>query len=204
MRETLYNMLSQRQKDILVGTILGDGHLEQNGRGVRLRVDHSMAQSEYISWKYREFENIATNKPRLIKSFHKKENKFYERMHFSTYSNGLLVDWRNMFYKDKIKFVPKDIATILTSPLSLAVWFMDDGYKRNDCNALRISTDLFFLKEQKILVGCLKTNFGVNSTIHKKGKTYNIYIPEKASKKFCEIVKPYFINSLLYKVSLTP
>ena len=69
-------MLSQRQKEILVGTMLGDGHLEQNGRGVRLRVDHGMAQQDYVLWKYQEFQKFATNRPRVIKSFHKKSRKF--------------------------------------------------------------------------------------------------------------------------------
>ena len=92
----------------------------------------------------------------------------------------------------------------MVSPLSLAIWFMDDGYKRNDCNAFRLNTDLFTYDEQKLLVSCLKENFGIGSTIHKKGKTFNIYIPERSSRKFCEIVKPHILDSLLYKVSLTP
>ena len=197
-------MLSKRQKEILIGTILGDGHLEKNGQGVRLRVDHGMAQSDYLFWKHQEFKDFATNQPRIIKAFHKKENKYYERMHFSTYSNGLFAEWRDLFYRDRVKIVPRNIAKILVSPLSLAVWFMDDGYKKNDCNALRINTDLFSLEEQKVLINCLQENFGVDSTIHKKGKTYNIYIPERAAHKFCELIRPYFIDSLLYKVSLTP
>ena len=197
-------MLSQRQKEILVGTMLGDGHLEQNGRGVRLRVDHGMAQQDYVLWKYQEFQKFATNRPRVIKSFHKKEQKVYERLHFSTYSNGIFQDWRDLFYKNKIKIIPKNINKILVSPLSLAVWIMDDGYKRNDCNAIRINTDLFQLNEQKLLVDCLKSNFWIDSVIHKKGKTYNIYVPVKSSKRFCEIIKPYILDSLLYKVSLTP
>ena len=79
VRETLYNMLlSKRQKEILIGTILGDGHLEKNGNGIRLRVDHGMNQSEYLKWKFKEFENLATNKPRVVRAFHKRNNKFYE------------------------------------------------------------------------------------------------------------------------------
>ena len=193
-------LLSQRQKEILIGTILGDGHLEKNGNGVRLRVDHGIKQDDYVRWKFGEFKNLAANKPRIIKSFHKKENKFYERLHFSTHTEGLFMEWRELFYKNKVKIVPENISQILNSPLSLATWFMDDGYKRNDCNALRISTDSFTLEEQQLLVKCLKDNFDIDSTIHKKGETYNIYIPEKSSKKFCELIKPHFLDSLLYKV----
>ena len=197
-------LLSQRQKDILIGTILGDGHLEKNGKGVRLKVDHGMMQSGYLNWKYVEFKNLAPSKPRTIRSFHKKEQKFYERLHFATFSNGVFAEWRNLFYEQRVKIIPPNIDKILVSPLSLAVWFMDDGYKRNDCNALRLNTDLFTYEEQELLQKCLYANFGIISTIHRKGKTYNLYIPERASKKFCELIRPYCLDSLLYKVSLTP
>ena len=66
-------LLSSRQKEILIGTILGDGHLERNGNGVRLRVDHGMHQAEYLKWKYEEFKNLATNRPRLIRAYHKRK-----------------------------------------------------------------------------------------------------------------------------------
>ena len=197
-------LLNQKQKAILIGTILGDGHLEQNGKGVRLKVDHGMSQQDYVLWKYNIFKNLVPSEPRVIKSFHKKEQKEYARLHFATYSNGIFQEWRDVFYQNKVKVIPREINNILVSPLSLAVWMMDDGYKRNDCNALRLNTDLFMYSEQELLVNCLKKNFGVDSVIHKKGKTHNIYIPVKSSMKFCQIVKPYILDSLLYKVSLTP
>lgn len=36
----------------------------------------------------------------------------------------------------------------LIDPTTLAVWFMDDGTKRTDCNAGRIATQGFTKKEQ--------------------------------------------------------
>ena len=183
-------MLSKQQKEVLVGTILGDGHLEQNGKGVRLRVDHGMSQKDYVLWKYKVFQNFVPSKPRIISEYHKKEQKHYERLHFSTYSNGVFQEWRDLFYRNKIKIVPQNIKELLVSPVSLAVWMMDDGYKRNDCNALRLNTDLFSYDEQELLTNCLQENFGIEATIHKKGKTFNIYIPERSSRKFCELVRP--------------
>lgn len=196
--------LNQKQKAILVGTILGDGHLEQNGRHVRLRLDQGIKQADYLAWKYDEFKNLATANPRFIKEFHKRKNVFVERMHFSTYSDEVFDKWQALFYKNRTKIVPRNISEILVSPLSLAVWFMDDGYKRNDCNALRISTDSFSLREHKLLVDCLLKNFSIHSVVHRKGEAFNIYIPQASSQKFCDIIRPYMIDSLLYKVSLTP
>ena len=81
---------------------------------------------------------------------------------------------------------------------------MDDGYKRNDCNALRLGTDSFTKNEQVLLQSVLRNNFGIETSLHKKGKYWNIYIPQKESKKFIDVVKPYIIPEFTYKIALTP
>lgn len=81
---------------------------------------------------------------------------------------------------------------------------MDDGYKRNDCNAFRISTDAFSKTEQIKLQKILAQHFGIASSLHRKKKWWNFYIPEKATKRFRQIVSPYIVPSLRYKVALAP
>ena len=196
--------LTKRQREILIGLMLGDGCLERNGRNVRLRVEHGLTQKNYLEWKYKEFQNLATDKPRTVCSYHTKAKKNYRRWHFSTFSIPELNNYWHKFYFRKRKKIPKDIKESLKSPLSLAIWYMDDGYKRNDCNALRISTDCFSMREQKLLQQCLKDNFGIKTSIHRKGRTWNIYIPSRQTKMFCKIVKPYIIRELRYKISVTP
>src|SRR2546427_2396525 len=51
--------LTSRQREILVGLLLGDGHLEkQNAQGwARLKVEHSVRQIEYVTWKYSEWSS---------------------------------------------------------------------------------------------------------------------------------------------------
>jgi len=199
--------LTSKQKEVLIGTLLGDGMLELNGRHVRLRVDHSIKQKAYVEWKYKMFRNLTTGSGiRYLSVFdHRRKNTDYH-FRFDTISTFLLTKLHKDFYVNKRKRVPKNIIKILKKPLSLAVWFMDDGYKRNDCNALRISTDSFNLKEQRLLLECLKRNFRINAKLHRKGEFWNIYIPNSNSeaKNFCRIVKPYIIPEMEYKISLTP
>lgn len=192
--------LSQRQKEILIGIILGDGHLEKNGRNVRLRVDHGLRQKEYLYWKYNEFKGLCRGKPRLVIKKDSRTDKIYSWWHFSTSSNSCFDDLYKTFYFAKRKIIPKNISDLLRSPLSLAVWYMDDGYKRNDCRALRISTDCFTFKKQISLKECLKKNFGIKTNIHKKGKTWNIYVPSSESKDFSLIIKEYVFREMRYKI----
>ncbi len=197
-------MLSERQQEILIGTLLGDGHLEQNGKNVRLRVGHGLPQREYVAWKHQELKDLVRGNIRTARIFNSKRNKYYEHLQFSTLTCSDFTEWRDVFYPHGKKIVPENISDLLITPLSLAVWHMDDGYKRNDCNALRLNTDAFSVSDQNLLIGCLKNNFGIESKLHKKDKTFNIYIGGKSAKIFCDLVKPYIIDSLLYKVSLTP
>ena len=194
--------LTKFQQQILIGGLLGDTCLELNGRNTRLRVEHSLRQEQYLRWKHKKFASIGTSLPRLTGS--KSRGKLYQRWHFSSFSIPQLNEYREKFYKDKKKIVPEDIGSLLVSPISLAVWFMDDGYKRNDCNALRLSTDCFSLEEQELLQQCLDKNFNIRTKLHRKKRFWNIYIPKNEAGKFCKIVEPYILPELKYKISLTP
>ena len=52
--------LSKRQKEILIGAILGDGHLEKlyTPELSRLKIEHSYKQKEYVDWFYKEFSRV--------------------------------------------------------------------------------------------------------------------------------------------------
>ena len=192
--------ITNRQKDILLGLLLGDGHLEKNGSYVRLRVDQKLDHGNYVKWLYGELANLVPSKPRIIREKDKRTGKVYSRLHFSTYSTSELNKWRDIFYCNRRKIIPPNIESMLKSKVSLAIWFMDDGYKRNDCAAIRLNTDAFNCDEQIILIQCLRKNFKIKSHLHKKGKWFNIYIPKDEADKFCNIVKPYILPSFRYKL----
>lgn len=56
--------LTEQQRDVLVGLMLGDGSLEYNGyRGTRLQVKQSEAKKEYVFWLYGQFMHITKTPP---------------------------------------------------------------------------------------------------------------------------------------------
>ena len=197
--------LSKRQKAIVIGSLLGDGCLERNGRNVRLRIEHSDSQKEYLLWKCKKLQRLITERsPMKINAFHKVYKRRYISWRAYTMTNINLNELFYLFYKENKKIIPYSIIKDLTDPLSLAVWFMDDGYKRNDCNAFRISTDSFTYHENELLVKVLKQNFGLNCNIHKKGNYWNIYIPKKSAYEFKDLISLYIIPTLRYKIALAP
>ena len=196
--------LTERQKAIVIGAILGDSNLEKRWKNPRLRFAHSIVQKDYLFWKYQEFQNVASSAPILIRELHPKTSKVYESWQFATCATSELLDYWNQFCSSGRKIIPENILELLTDSLSLAIWFMDDGYKRNDCNAFRLNTDAFSQREQFLLQKVLEKNFGIQTALHKKSNTWNIYIPETSAKKFVEIIRGFIIPSMTYKIALVP
>ena len=56
-KQTLH--LSQLQKDLLFGTMLGDGCLitSRSGKSARLQVRHNWDYKQYVLWKYSFFKD---------------------------------------------------------------------------------------------------------------------------------------------------
>jgi len=196
--------LTTRQQAIIIGTLLGDGCLERRDNHVRLRIDHGVDQRQYVGWKYANLKNISRALPHTATYFHEKHGKTYTNVRFSTLAHPELNGFWKDFYPHGRKIIPKNLQRLLQHPLSLAVWFMDDGYKRNDCNAFRLNTDMFRKHDQLRLVKILRENFSLESTLHKKGNYWNVYIPSASAKKFADIVRPYILPSFKYKIALAP
>ena len=196
--------LSSREKKIILGTILGDGHLAMLKTDARLEVAHSPKQKDYVLWKYKELPNIVGAEPHKVLIDNAQYHKTYTLWRFSSRIHPEISHFRNMFYKRKKKIVPKNIGQFLTSPLSLAVWFMDDGGRRNDCYGLFLNTLSFTRSEHSILMKVLKENFSLETRIHWVQDGYRIYIPSKEAKKFCTLVYPYILPSMRYKLSFNP
>jgi hypothetical protein len=192
--------LSLEQQEILIGTMLGDGHLEKNGKNTRLRVDHSQKQREYVEWKYKAFQEWTISGPRLIDFFDTRTSKIYHHCRFTTLSLEVFNVYREMFYHERRKQLPINLSSLLQSYRSIAVWYMDDGYRRSDCKGLYLCTSSFTLDEQYLLQKCLADNFMVDTKIHWAAGNARLYIPAKKAEGFCEMIRPYMIESMFYKL----
>jgi hypothetical protein len=193
-------MLQEPLHSVIIGNLLGDGCLSANGRHWRLRLDHSAKASEYIWWKYEMLKPIAAATPRLITVFDRRTQKVYEHLRFDTLSLPEL-DWYTHQFLDKgRRCVPSNIQHLL-SELALAVWYMDDGHRRTDCNALRINTHAFTYEENQRLVDALSSRFGIQARLHHVVKAqWVLYIPSTEANRFCELIRRYVPPSMGYKL----
>lgn len=188
--------LSKIQEQVLIGTILGDGYLRlsKSGKAARLQICHSIAAKEYLFWLRDIFKNFVYAEPDYQSS--------NQALRFTTISHPDFLTYQQLFYQSGIKLIPDEITNLLTDPLSLAVWFMDDGNGYQKTSAYRISTYAFGLEGNKILAKSLKTNFNLIVNIVRDSKGYQIYIPVKDGNatRFKYLVNPYIIKSMKYKL----
>ncbi len=196
-------MLKREQEDVLIGAILGDSHVEKNGKFCRVRFDHSIKQLPYLEWK-RERLFPYSAPLSLYQVYDKRTGKVYKRARFNTYTTLLFNPYRDLFYQGGKKILPLNIESLLHSSLALAIWYLDDGSLKTDCKAYRPHTNSFTLSEVEILKRVLFKNFGIQSQIHKQGAGFLLYIGSKGSeaKRFGEILLPIVekrIPSMLYK-----
>ncbi len=198
------NNFSSREKEIVIGTILGDAHIASLKTHARLEVNHSEKQKDYVLWKYNEFRNMVGAKPHEIHIADERYNKTYKQWRFSTKVHPELTEFHQLFYKKGKKIIPKNIGSFLISPLSLAVWFMDDGGRRNDSYGLFLNTLSFTKNEHRVLIKVLKENFSLDCRMHWIQDGFRIYIPSAEAQKFCTLVYPHILPSMHYKLSFNP
>lgn len=192
------NTVGSQQQNIISGTLLGDGLLERNGRFVRLVVDHSIHQEAYVRWKA---EAVALLHPSVsFKSrFDPRTKRTYYHCILRTRTSPQLERYVSLFYKGKQKHVPEILPEII-NPQMLAVWIMDDGYKRSDCNALRLNTQGYPFAEQKIVQRTL-AKLSIISNVQKHKTHFVVYIPSRSMNRLRNLVQPLLIPSMAYKLA---
>ncbi len=192
--------ITNRQKQIIIGKILGDGCLETvNGITYRLKIEHGIKQKDYVDWLYAELKNLTTAKPKfkLHKSFGKRN---YGKYWFNTAYSPSFRFYGKQFYPQGKKIVPRLIKRWLT-PLVLAVWFMDDGsVKSKECRGKILNTHSFNDKSLKRVQLALKSNFDIKTTLRKQKDGTQIYIPVSEHEKLKRVIGRYILPSFRYKL----
>ena len=188
---------------IIIGSLLGDGHLEKRtqGLGTRIKFEQSSDNVEYLMWFHSYLSERGycnTNKPKLKKRIRKNGTVYY---HYSinsfTFSS---LNWvHDLWYIDGKKIVPKTIGNYL-NPLALAIWIMDDGSKSG--KGLKLNTNSFSFSDCIFLTEVLSHNFNIKSSVESAGcaDQYVIYIWKESMPLLRDIVLPYVHSSMKYKL----
>ncbi|OGM32501.1 hypothetical protein A2803_03480 [Candidatus Woesebacteria bacterium RIFCSPHIGHO2_01_FULL_44_21] len=187
--------LSETQKAVLVGTLLGDGAIKLHGKNARLHIKHSRNQLPLVLYKYFVFANFISMDVNVFEQrVGKKDYKFAE---FVTHTHPEFTAYYDLFYPSFKKIVPANINVLLSNPLSFAVWIMDDGSA--EYAGLSIQTHSFTAKDVQRLQEAILTNFEIETLTHKNKGRDIIYFPKQSLSKLRKQVFKFILPEFKYK-----
>jgi hypothetical protein len=186
--------LTQLQKSIIIGSLLGDGYLRivEGRKDALLEMNHSYSQKEYVDWKYKMLQSICASSPKS-----RKGNGTRIAYRFTTRQHSELTQIFTLFYTDKVKRIPDGL---VLDPIMLAVWFMDDGSR---CRAqdVYLNTQQFALEDQQNCLAML-SQMGIDASLNKDKEYKRVRVKTSSIPTLFRIISPYIIPSMAYKIGL--
>lgn len=208
--------LSDHTKAIICGTLLGDGCLiiGKGYKNARLLIRHSTQQEEYFNWLSQNLAEISC--PKSIQKQSESKDSYSKKAKLLFQSRALesLTMFHQLTYEKKRLSIQRHWLNKL-NPLSLAIWWCDDGSiigsprKRGV-----ICTDGFDKKSVQILARYLQKVWNVNATVapirrdrkygnYSKQEYFRLWFSTNELKKFLRIIMPYIpVSSMIYKTIL--
>ena len=197
--------LSDSQQAMMLGLVLGDGYLQKTGEyNARLRLEHGLKQKDYLLWKVKQLPRLFSGDVKYLSRVHPLSGRTYHYCRHQSIATPYLGNLRRLFYSDSKKIIPKELVQLLRSPLSLAIWYMDDGYyyRRDGCAYLYLGN--VSRREAMIVCKLLKSNFGLMTKPLVKKRGYAIYFPRREIGKLKNIIADHLLPGFNYKIPLDP
>ncbi len=204
--------LSDRTKEVILGTLLGDGSLkkQKNYANVRIQFRHSEKDSEYFFWKAKQLQEIAGNKSVNLQKpdGYSKNNK----LRFLSRALPALTQLHELTHKKNTLRIRRMWLNNMT-PLSLAIWWCDDGSLIGEGGRKGVfCTDGFDKESVKVLAQYLDKVWNIRTKVAPVGRKRDgkqeqywrlwIQSPEEL-KKFLRIIIPHIpVKSMLRKALL--
>ena len=198
--------ITPKQEGVVIGSILGDGYVQKTGsKNARLRYEHSSKQKLYLVWKVSVLGTLFNGKPVFVERVHPKTNKTYKYVRHQSNSTPYLGKLRKIFYPEGRKIIPSNLQDLLKHPISLAVWFFDDGYLCKKHQGSYLYLGKVSSEEATVAQIAIHHNFDIDSKVYPKGvKGYALYFNSANTKKLVGLIKEFASSDMIYKVSLTP
>jgi recombination protein RecA len=201
------SLLGDQQWEVLLGSLMGDGCLSRpvrrDSESARLRLGHGAKQSDYLDWKVSLFANIphsrSTNSKGAVFADFTPLSELHELM-------------SAMYLGDGKKFLSEEYLKALT-PLSLAIWYMDDGSftlrskgvqerTAGGSGRIEICVEAMSAGSQVRLCDYLRDTHGLDVRLRRAGAAGKsvLVFSTQATAKFQKLIVAYVHPSMAYKL----
>lgn len=188
-------------KEIILGSLLGDGYLgiSKRYKKPRFEMRHSILQKDYFNWKVSLLKEISSEKSCRIQPPDGWSK--LEKVHYRSLSHPSLMEIYDLTRCEGRFCIEEKWLSILT-PISLMIWWLDDGSLVRNSRQGLFCTEGFSYKNISFLQKYLQQRWGIRTKIGIRGKYYQlrIYSTEEL-KKFLRLILPHFpVENMLPKV----
>lgn len=199
------HVLSTLQEQCIYGSLLGDlsiGKPTKKNPNCRLYIVHSQKQEELFMKKVEILGEFMGAYRLTNLTPDKRTGKVYATYRGNSKAHPIFNKIRDLLYKEDVKTITQEFLDKINSPIALAYWFMDDGTYRGT-----FATNGFSEHEVDLLIKWMKEKWNIICTKQQNIQSsvqYVIHISEQSRKYFEELIFPYMIPSMYYKLKFLP
>jgi len=156
-------------------------------------------------WKADELSGIAAGRTTYLDRVHPLTRAVYRYVRHQSLASAIYGEVRKVFYPQGKKRIPDLLPELLTDPLGLAVWYMDDGYyfpRERECYLYlgTVSTE-----EAQAAQAAVATNFALAPRVlDKRRKGYALYFSARQARALADVIGVYLLPYFRYKLPFDP
>lgn len=190
-----YARINKTQEDLIIGNLLGDGHIDKRPTQPNFIVSHAENQKDYLYWEFDILKNLCYSTPSYhppyIKDFYGKDYVCQGYYRFNTRIIEALIPYREMSISDLI---------LSLNEFSFCVFILDDGFRSTSNWSICVAE--FSESDKKIFCNICFERFGLNCSI-KKDDRY-ILFDSSSSRMIDEMILkniPKELDIVKYKIT---
>lgn len=195
--------VSNQCKEVIIGSFLGDGSIINPHKKKRARFEfrHSIIQKEYFFWKVRQLKAISG--PKCFRVQTADGWSLNDKLHYGSKHEEFLAEIYRLTHPNG-KFSVNNRWLKLLSPLSLLVWWLDDGSLTVNSRKGVFCTEGYSRRNIQKLSQYLKSKWNIKTHIGRRGKYHQLrFYSTEELKKFLRIILPHLrVRSMLHKFTL--
>lgn len=197
------------QEGIICGMMLGDGGRQGGTSHHSMCISHSMGQESYALFKRDLLSNITGSPVRVKYVVHhlKEYNKNYSGVRVYPCKHHIITGIVDELYQYGEKKITDNILNKLTLQ-GISIWYMDDGsnslnYVGDRLAGVTVTLNTYVsIQENQYIIEYFKNTYNITWHINKSKNSWRLSMSTKEARKLFNIISPYIIPSMRYKLLL--
>jgi hypothetical protein len=187
--------LSEIQKQLLIGGIIGDMCIFKDKAGVyhRMNLAHSMKQKAYLLFKANLLGDLFYQPTERSWMDSRTKNEYHE-IRIQSRTHKLFSDLYAKWYRDGKKVIHDDVWQL--NELGLAIIYFDDGYRSS--SGFSIAMDDYSAGDIRKLAQVLREKFNLACTVPDLNRS--VYIKAESGRLFRDMISPFLTSGMEYKL----